>query len=64
METPVMTHDDKTSAKVANTSEDRSTLKTRDASQIKRELTDDEIAAVAGGLNPQPLPPSDPHPEV
>jgi hypothetical protein len=26
-------------------------------SEVKRELTDDEIAAVAGGLNPQPLPP-------
>jgi hypothetical protein len=47
------THDDRKSAKAVNTAMVSAGL----------ELTDDELAKIAGGLNPQPLPPSPPHPE-
>jgi bacteriocin-like protein len=33
--------------------------KAAEPSEIERELTDKELAAVVGGLNPQPLPPSE-----
>ena len=52
-----MTHDDEKNAKSSIPSKDSAAVKAKDTSQGRRELSDDEIASVAGGLNPQPLPP-------
>jgi bacteriocin-like protein len=57
------THDDRKSAKAVNTAMVSAGLKAAEASEVEEELTDDELAKIAGGLNPQPLPPSPPHPE-
>jgi bacteriocin-like protein len=57
-------HDDRKSAKAVNAPMVSAGLKAAEASEIKEELTDDELAKISGGLNPQPLPPSDPHPEL
>ena len=43
--------------KPSTTPQDDAAPKGAKRSDAKRELTDDEIAGVVGGLNPQPLPP-------
>ena len=58
------THDDRKGAKAVNTPMVSAGLKAAEASEIEKELTDDQLAKIAGGLNPQPLPPSDPPPEL
>jgi hypothetical protein len=46
-----------TGAERLTTPHDDSVPKAPKPSEVKRELHDDELAAVAGDLNPQPLPP-------
>jgi bacteriocin-like protein len=58
------THDDRKDAKAVNTPMVSAGLKAAEASEIKEELTDDQLAKISGGLNPQPLPPSPPDPEL
>ncbi len=57
------THDDREGAKAVNTPMVSAGLKAAEASEIKEELTDDQLAKITGGLNPQPLPPKVPDPE-
>jgi hypothetical protein len=57
------THDDRRGAKAMNTPMVSAGLKAAEASEIETELTDDQLAKIAGGLNPQPLPPSPADPE-
>jgi bacteriocin-like protein len=57
------THDDRKDAKAVNTPMVSAGLKAAEASEIKEELTDDQLAKISGGLNPQPLPPKVPDPE-
>ena len=57
------THDDRKGAKAVNTPMVSAGLKAAEASEIKEELTDDQLARITGGLNPQPLPPKVPDPE-
>ncbi len=47
-------------AKPLTTCRDGAVAKPAQPSEIRWELTDDELVAVTGGLNPQPLPPSPP----
>ncbi len=54
------THDDRKDAKAVNTPMVSAGLKAAEASEIKEELTDDQLAEISGGLNPQPLPPKVP----
>ena len=54
------THDDRKSAKAVNTPMVSAGLKAAEASEIEEALTDGQLAKIAGGLNPQPLPPSPP----
>ena len=61
------THDDRKDAKAVNTPMVSAGLKAAEASDIKEELTDDQLAKISGGLsplNPQPLPPETPHPDL
>jgi hypothetical protein len=44
-------------AKTLTACRDNAAPKAALPSEFMRELTDDEIAAITGGLNPQPLPP-------
>jgi bacteriocin-like protein len=57
------THDDRKDAKAVNAPMVSAGLKAAEASEIKEELTDDQLAKISGGLNPQPLPPKVPDPE-
>jgi len=57
-----MTDDDKKNATTTNTPNKPVDSKHEEQSPDERELTEQEITAIAGGLNPQPLPPGgDPH---
>ena len=51
-------------AKPLTTCRDGASAKPGQPSEIRRELTDDHLVAVTGGLNPQPLPPSPPPGEL